>query len=168
MSPLFNFGNNSVRNAKTKFPRIYTTADFFTSDKTCQPNQWNKVGEVVVPAQQEITFGANDPIGGSSVAGRTVYIKLVNTSNVQLHGKIRLVLNDANELGGKTVLEESTRKLDADQNDRTKAVVLPEFSKLAREDDRLQVYFYPDDSSAVTVDQNGTDTLMLIPVTVYQ
>lgn len=151
-----------------KFPRIYSTADWFTADKVCQPDQWNKVGEVTVPAQQRITFGANDPIGGSSIAGRTTYLRFDNSSATQLHGKIRFAITNANETKTVVVLEENTRKLSADENDRTKAVVLPEYPTKAKEDSKLQILFYPEDSSAVTVDQDGTNTSLLIPVTVYQ
>lgn len=163
---MFNlFGN---KGKSSKFPRIYSTDDWFSADKVCQPSQWNKVGEIQVPAQQELTFGANDPIGGGSIAGRTVYLRFDNTSGTQLHGKVRFVLTNANETKSEVVLEESTRKLSADQNDRMKAVLMPEYFKRAREDDKLQILFYPDGSSAVTVDQNGTNTLLLVPVTVFQ
>lgn len=155
-------------NQLQKFPRILSTADFFTTDKVCQPSQWNKVGEVIVPAQQLMTFGANDPIGGSSVAGRTAYLRFDNTSGVQLHGKVRFQLTNATETKQLTTLEESTRKLSADQSDRTKAVLMPEYGVRAGEDSKLQILFYPDDASAVTIDQNGTNTLLLIPVTIYQ
>lgn len=159
---------NRKANSKAKFIRNYTTADWFTADKTCQASQWNKVGEVTVPAQQEITFGGNDPTGGSSVSGRSVYLRFDNTSGTQLHGKVRFALTNANETNTVIVMEEHTRKLSADQNDRTKSVLMPEYPMRAKEDSKLQILFYPDDSSAVTVDQNGTNTLLLIPVTVYQ
>lgn len=156
------------QSAAQRFPRILTTADWFSADKVCQPSQWNKVGEYTVPAQQEITFGANDPTGGTSIAGRSVYLRFDNTSGTQLHGKVRFVLTNANETRTEVVMEEHTRKLSADQNDRTKAVLLPEFAMRAGEDSKLLIQFYPDDSSAVTVDQDGTNTSLLIPVTVYQ
>ena len=162
------FGLFRSKSAQQRFPRILSTADWITANATCQPSQWNKIGEYTVPAQQRITFGANDAVGGASVAGRTVYLRVDNTSGTQLHGKVRFVLTNANETRTEVVLEEQTRKLSADQNDRTKAVVLPEFGLKAGEDSKLQILFYPEDSSAVTVDYDGTNTLYLIPVTVYQ
>ena len=154
--------------SKTKFPRIYSNADWFSADKVCQPSQWNKLGEVTVPAQQEITFGANDPVGGGSVAGRSVYLKIDDSSSDQLHGKVRFAITNANETNSVVVMEESTHKLSADQNDRNKAVLMPEYPMRAREDSKLQILFYPASATAVTMDYNGTDTLLLIPVTVYQ
>ncbi len=153
---------------KQKFPRILSTADWITADAVSQPAQWNKIGQYIVPAQQEITFGANDPVGGASVAGRSVFIDLRDSSNAALHGKVRFVLMDANQTRTQVVLEENTRKLNADANDRTKAVVLPEFSLRAGEDSILQIQFYPESATAVTIDYDATNTLYLVPVTVYQ
>lgn len=157
------------QNQRESFKRIYNLTDFgVTADVVCQPSQWNKVGEVTVPAQQEVTFGANDPTGGSSVAGASTYLKLDNSSDAQLHGKVRFALTNANETNTIIVMENRTEKLSADQNDRTKAVLLPEYPTKAREDSKLQILFYPDGSSAVTIDYDGTDTDAQIPVTVYQ
>lgn len=160
------FGNN--KQAKQKFPRIYSTADWLTADKVCQPSVWSKIGEVTVPAQQEITFGANDPIGGSSIAGRSVYLALDGTDDTAIEGKVRFAITNANETNTVVVLEENSRKLSADQNDRSKCVLLPEYPVRAKEDSKLQILLYPESNSAVTVDANGTSTLFLIPVTVYQ
>lgn len=155
--------------ASQRFPRIYGLTDFgITANKTALAGQYNKIGEVTVPAQQQITFGANDPIGGGSIAGRSCYIRLDNESGVQLNGKIRFAITNANETNTIIVSEERTEKLAADQNDRMKAVLLPEFASRAREDSKLQILFYPDGSSTVTVDYDGTNTKILVPVTVYQ
>lgn len=163
------FGMGRSANASSKFPRIYGLTDFgITANKTALASQYNKVGEVTVPAQQQITFGANDPVGGGSVAGRSCYLRFDNESGVQLNGKIRFALSNANETNVIIVAEERTEKLAADQNDRTKAVLLPEYNQRAGEDSKLQVLFYPDGASTVTIDYDGTNTKMLIPVTVYQ
>lgn len=156
------------RESRQRFIRTLYTNDWITANVTCQPSQWNKLASYTVPAQQEITFGGNDPVGGSSIAGRTVYMRIDNTSGTELHGKVRFALTNANETNTVVVLEEHTSKLDADQNDRTKAVVLPEYPMRAKEDSKLQILFYPDDASAVTVDYDGTNTKLSIPVTVYQ
>lgn len=162
------FGNKQKANTLQKFPRILATADWITADAVCQPSQWNKIGQLTVPAQQEITFGANDPNGLG--AGRTVYLRVDEAvgAGTQIHGKVRFALTNANETKTVVVLEESTRKLSADQNDRTKAVLLPEYGLRAKEDSKLQILLYPDGASAKTVDYDGTNTLYLIPVTVYQ
>lgn len=154
--------------SRVKFPRTYANADFgITADVVCQPSQWNKVGEVTVPAQQEITFGANDSTGGSSVAGRSAYIRFDDTGG-QIPGKIRLALTNANETNTVVVLEEHTSKFSASQNDRTQAVLIPEYPTRAKEDSKLQILFYLEEATAQTIDFDDADTLVRVPVTVYQ
>lgn len=165
-----NFGNilGQKKSAKQKFKRTYNASDFgLTADVTCQPSQWSKIGTVTVPAQQEVTFGSNDAVGGASVAGSAVYLRIDSTS-AQLSGKIRFALTNANETNTVVVLEESTGRLSADVNDRTKAVLMPEYPMRAKEDSKLLILFYPSGSSAVTIDYDGTNTAYSIPVTVYQ
>jgi len=152
-----------------KFPRIYNFTDFtMTADVAAQPSQWNTLGSVTVPAQQEITFGANDPTGGSGVSGRSCYLILGTSGGSLIEGKVRFALTNANETNTVVVAEERTEKLRADQNDRTKAVLLPEYPMRSGEDSKLKILFYPDSATAVTVDYDGTQTDALIPVTVYQ
>jgi hypothetical protein len=167
---MFGLGNRSPTGGRKPFKRIYNLTDFgVTADVVCQPSQWNRVGTVTVPAQQMITFGADDPTGGSSRAGSPCYIKFDDAADAQLHGKVRLSISDANELNEVVVIEERTARLSADVSDRTKAVLLPEYTRAyAKEDSKLHIKFYPDSSSAVTIDYNGTETDASIPVTVYQ
>lgn len=158
-------------NVAPKFIRTYANGEWTgiaTADVVCQPAQWNKVGTVTVPAQQEITFGANDPTGGSSVSGRTAYVNLANSGGTQLGGKIRLVITNATETRSEVILEEHSSKFAASENDRTLAVLVPEYFKRARQDDKLQILFYPEGASAVTIAYANAATKVRIPVTVYQ
>ena len=167
LGKLFGNGNN-VKDSMSKFKRTYNADDFgIKSDVTCQPAQYNKLGEIVVPAQQQITFGSNDPVGGASTAGAPVYLRIDDTG-AQLQGKIRFSLSNANETNTVVVLEESTERLSADVNDRQKAVLMPEYPMRAQEDSKLIITFKPAGSSAVTVDYDATNTKLSIPVTVYQ
>ena len=155
---------------KQKFVRVLSTADWLTANKTIVAAVWNEFGSYTVPAQQEITFGSNDPVGGASIAGRSTYIRIDSgvAGGTQLQGKIRFVLTNANQTNSVVVLEENTRKFSADQNDRTKAVLIPEYPLKAKEDSLLKLQFYPESGSTGTLDFDGTNTLLLIPVTVYQ
>lgn len=162
------FGMGAKQNNK-KFVRILSTADWFSADVTCQPSQWNDVGSYTVLAQQQATFGGNDPTGGGSIAGRSVYVYFEDLADaLQEHGKVRFVLTNAQETNSVVVMEEHTRKLSADQNDRTKAVLMPEYPSRVGQDSKLKIKFYPDSGSAVTIDYSGTNTLLLVPVTIYQ
>ncbi len=151
-----------------KFPRVYNKSDFgLTSDVTCQPEMWTTVGSVTVPAQQFVTFGIGSVANGVDTR-EVCYIKLVDSSGNQLHGKIRLVLADANLVKKIVVAEQRTERLSASENDRTQGFLLGEYPIRAKEDSKLLIEFYPDSTSAVTVDHDNAETKILVPVTVYQ
>lgn len=154
--------------ALQKFPRVYNITDFgITANVTCQAYAWNKVGSVTVPAQQQVTFG-----NGSSAPTDTrgvLYIKIDNTSDVELTGKWRLALANANETNIVVVSEIRTENASAGSTYSTEiSYRLGEFGARAKEDSKLILYFYPDGASAVTIDYDGTDTKFIVPVTVYQ
>lgn len=161
------FNRNSGASGKQRFPRTYGTSDFgITADVVVTAGQWVQVGTVTVPAQQEVTFGANDPTGGASVAGRVAYARFDNSAGTQLHGTIRLALTDANQVNTIIVLEESTRKFSGSATDRTLGLLLPEYPKRAKQDSKLLILFYS--ATSVTIMYNATNTLVQMPVTVYQ
>ncbi|MCD6436463.1 MAG: hypothetical protein J7L15_08825 [Clostridiales bacterium] len=150
-----------------KFPRIYNLTDFgITANVTCQPGIWSTVGEVIVPAGQFVTFGIGTL--GATDSREVCYLRFDDASGNQIHGKVRFVLTDPNEKRSILVAEQRTQRLSADQNDRSKGFLLGEFPIRAKEDSKLQIKFYPDSGSAVTIDYDGTNTSGLIPVTVYQ
>ena len=163
------FGGGNANNKLQRFRRTYTLADFgITANVSIPANVWTKIGTVTVPAQQEVTFGANDPVGGSSVAGAPVYLCMdTTTEDTRVEGKVRFALTNANETNTVVVMEETTQRLRADSTgDRTKVVLMPEYPMRAREDSKLIIQVYC--TSAQTFDYDATDTSFSIPVTVYQ
>lgn len=153
--------------AKQKFVKTLSATDFgLTADKAYTTAQWNTIGSYTVPAQQEVTFGANDPTGGASIAGRAVYVAIYNTT-VQVHGLVRFALTNANQTNTIVVMEESTIRLSASRYDRTLAVLLPEYPTRAKQDSKLLVLFYPSGASD-TIDYDNTNTVWQIPATIYQ
>lgn len=160
------FGNNAP--AKQKFRRTYSGSDFtFPATITIPAITWTNVGSLTVPAQQEITFGANDPTGGSTVAGAPVYIKLHANSSAQITaGKLRLALTDATETRTIVCIEEDLSRLAVSSSgDRTLSVLLPEFPIKAKQDSKLKIQLYLD--SATTFVTSTTNTNISLPVTVY-
>lgn len=150
------------------FPRVLNATDFgLTADKVAQPSVWNDIMSLTVPAQQAITFGATELVGGGP-NGLPAYIALYTSAAAAIEGKIRLVITDANETRSTTILEERTEKLRASQYDRTQAVLLPEAGVYAGQDSKLKIRFYPDSATAVTINYNATNTKVLLPVTVLQ
>jgi len=159
-------GNKAPR--LQKFTRTYTLADFgVTANVSIPANSWTTLGTVTVPAQQQVTFGSNDPIGGGSIAGAPCYIIMdSDTEDTRISGKLRLAITNANETNTVVVMEETTQKMSSSRDDRTKAVLLPEYTVRAKEDSKLQVLAFC--TSAQVFDYDATDTEWSIPVTVYQ
>jgi len=152
----------------TRFPRTYNLTDFgITADVVCQNAQWTTIGEIVVPAQQQVTFGVGDTLGGVDTR-EIAYIQLEDTSAADLAGKYRLVLTDANETKTLVVVEQRTERFSASATDRTVGFLVGEYPINAKEDSKLQMRFYPDGGAAITIDFDATDNVILIPVTTYQ
>ncbi len=161
------FGNNNGKQGNM-FHRTYNSTQFgLTANVTCQPGQWTDVATLTVPAQQILTFGQTETIQGGAT-GAQCYILLKDSSDATLTGLIRFTLSDANKLYRTVVAEERTEKLGSDQTDRNKAYLLHRALDRAKEDSKLIIEFYPDSASAVTVDYDATNLVMLIPLTVWQ
>lgn len=162
------------------FQRVLNISDFDsgTTDVSISATPiWNKIYTLTVPAQQQIAWGFGTARGNVDTRGQA-YLKVwtqarddASTYPLEtgyIHGKIRLAVANANETDVRIVREERTERFSADASDRSKAVLLEETRPRAGEDSKLLIYYYPDDSVAQTLDQDGTNTQLLMPVTVYQ
>jgi len=114
-----------------------------------------------------IAFGFNNIISGG-ITGEVMFMDFYTTGGAEINGKIRLVVSNATGTLQQTVYEGRTEKLRADPNDRMLGVLMPLSSPIALQDDKLLIQLYPDGSSPVTIDYDGTDTGILIPASVYQ
>lgn len=159
---------NVVKMAQ-RFKRIYNSANFTgiaTADVVCAVGQYTKIGTLTVPAQQAVSFGATDIINGGPT-GRQLYMRLDDSTGAELKGLVRFAVANNSETNVQIVLEERTERLSIDQSDRAKCVLFPLDGRFARQDSKLIIYFYPD-SGPKTVMYNGTNTKLLIPVTIEQ
>jgi len=130
-----------------KFPRTYNQADFNMNategDVACVSGKWNKVGWVIVPAQQFIAYGVGVIANGVD-SREDATINLRTTADAQIHGTIRLAIANANETDIRVIKEDRTENFDD-------GVKLAETSLRAK-----------------TVDIDATSQVVLVPVTVYQ
>ena len=152
------------------FPRTYLFSDFAVGTSTtvvCQPTVYNLVGSLTVPAQQAVTFGANE-ISSGIVQGRTCQVKVADASNAEITGTWRFAIENATGTEIKIVAEEHSSKLNASATDRTLAYLLPEYVLKAGQDSKLRLYFKLDSATAKTIDGGQANTIARIPVTVYQ
>ena len=147
-----------------KFPRTANKEDFnLVSDKTALAGQWNRIGELVVPAQQKICFGYGGIVNGVDTRG-VLYIDLKDGTGNQLNGWIRLAVTDATEVKQVIILEERIERLRASATDRNQAYLLGETQVWAKEDSKLLILFKPDGNNDVTV--SAANSTMYVPITV--
>lgn len=132
--------------------------------KTTDTSTWVEVWKLRVPAQQQKTLGWGGIVGGVDDRG-VLYINLKDNSGtpVQIEGKIRLEIRNANETVSKVVLEERTERLRGSKTDLSQAYRLGEAPIRAREDSYLVVTIKAD--AAKTIENDNSD--LAIPVTTY-
>jgi hypothetical protein len=149
------------------FPRVYNATDFgLTANVVCQPSQYSIVGKVTVPYGQQVTFGVG---GVGAVDTRAVaYINLWDTSGAAIDGKIRLSLTDPNQVQEIVIAEQRTERFRASQTDINNGFRLGEYPIKAGEQSLLLIKLYPDSATAVTIKYDGSNTKILMPVTVLQ
>jgi hypothetical protein len=159
---------NPRNKALRRFPQTADLASFgITANRTAVAGTFSLIGSYTVGAQQEATWGVSTLRAGG-IQGEPVYLRFDNESGVQLNGRVRFVLSNAQGTSREVVYEERTERLVASQNDRNSAPLLTEYMRNAGEDSLLLIEFKVDGSSNATVDYDGTNTKVLLPITVYQ
>lgn len=146
-----------------KFRKTLKSPAFFTSNVDVTAGEYSKVGQFIVPAQEQYRFGS----GAAEYEANQGYlfINLKDDSDTSVEGTVRLQQRDAQERNILTVFEEATEVLRASKSDRTQKQALPEqrsYPKVGR-DSSLVVALNAD--SAATISASNTE--MLVPVTVY-
>ncbi len=148
-----------MSSAKQRFPRYLNATDLnLTSDVAVYNGKYTKVAYYKVPAQQEIAMGIGAISGGVDWRKKAT-IRFDHTNGVQIQGKIRLAMTNANETDIRVIIEDRTENF-------VNGVEVAETPLRAKEDSYLVVYFNPDSDS--TIDVSDANTSILMPVTVYQ
>ena len=146
-----------------KFVRTLSKNDFGVSGTlSVSSSDYQKIAELTVPAQQLMTWGANEVVNGG-LQGSPAQIVLKNSTPAVINGVIRLVLADANEVRKIVVLEERTEKFGASAYDRTQAILIPEFKIKAKQDSKLIIEFKPDSDDTI----DWSQSTIILPTTQY-
>lgn len=164
------FDGGQVVEMAQQYQQTFSALNFAgiaTADVVCLPGQYNQVGVFTVPAQEAVGWGVSQIINGG-LTGDALYMAFYNALGVALEGTVRLIVEDANSNNPQTIGQFRTERLRADQNDRTKAILLQLDKRLAKQDSRLVIKFYPDSATSVTIMYNGTSTKIIAPVTIFQ
>lgn len=155
---------------KTGFKRVLNLSDFnITANVSLVNDDYKKIGYKTVPAQQQMNFGFGSEAQPDNQG--YIYFRIDHTNGTQIDGTVRLVVSNAQETTKDVVAELRTENLAGSTTDRNQMVPLPETLAprlgVAQEDDQLQILFQADAASK-TLDYDGTNTKLLIPVTIYQ
>lgn len=156
---------------KQPFPRTLNISDFTAANVACLADEWKDIGEYIVSAQNEISWGQGKETIPDTLG--FVYINLMDdtvTTAVQVEGLIRLVMKNANDANDKIVFEERTEMLRGSTTDKKLKIALPERANLPKvgPDSKLVVEIKVDAAQTIDLAPDSGSTVMLLPVTVYQ
>jgi len=143
--------------AYQKFERYYNEDEFgLTADVSVTANEWKRIGEIMVPAQTYLTFGAGAIANGVDYR-RECKIILKDGSGNLISGKVRFAILNNAETKKIVVAEERTESLE-------QGVKLGEYPVKAKEDSKLVLEFKPDADATVS----ASNSTILVPTTAYQ
>ncbi|WP_321504724.1 hypothetical protein [uncultured Methanoregula sp.] len=153
------------------FPQSLGIGDMTTTrnGKLSDNTQFIDVFSLKVGAQQVKAFGNGSIVGGVDNRG-ILYISLKDNTGtpVQLEGKIRLALRNANGNRTEVILEELTEKLRASKTDKTQAYMLGLIDALkAKQDSYLIIQFLARDATTAGKTITDANCDLVLPVTSY-
>lgn len=146
---------------KVGFNKTLTVADFMTAPVAVVTGKMNKFGENIISAQQAYEYGFGDASHPENQG--YLYVSLLTMSAVQVDGKLRLVVSDANEMNQTVIYEERTEVLRGSTTLKTQKIPLPKTGPTMKENDKMLLYIEPD--SAATI--SNTASTILIPATAH-
>lgn len=145
---------------REEFPRTLTETDLI-ADTSAVAGKYNLLGTgYTVPAQQEYFVGQGTP--EKDMNQGYIYVYLKTSAGVEIPGKIRIAIYDANDRLKGILYEEEEEILHGDLSNRQSKQALPvRRDVVAAKDDYIAILFKPDTSSDVAL----TASKILLPVT---
>ena len=135
------------------------------ADVTCGANSWVEILSKLVPAQQVIELGAGEPSQPHNQG--FLYMKLETTTpDTYMVGKVRVGVKSADGWQRHMSREFDLSQLAGDINDRNKMIPLPRTGLSAKEDSYIIVELKH--TAQQVLDYDSTDSVVLLPVTVYR
>lgn len=149
-----------VARRPAEFPRTLTETDLI-ADTSAVEKKYNLLGTgYVIPAQQQYNVGQGG--AGEPMNQGYIYVLINTLAGVEIPGKVRIAIYDANDRLKGIVYEEEEEILHGDLSDRNKKQALPiRRDVVAAEDDYIAIMFKPD----ATADVALTASKILLPVT---
>ena len=164
-------GLGGNRNSNVSFRKTLNQSHFMAGNVACNADEWQVLGEYVVPAQNQVSWGQGKETIPDTLG--FVYLNLMDdtsTTAVQVEGEIRLVQKNANDAGDDIVFEERTEMLRGSMSDKKLKIALPEQVQVPRvgQDSKLVLEIKVDTTATVDLTPDSGSTTVLLPVTVYQ
>lgn len=150
----------------SSFNQSLKTGHFDSFGGTMQANQWNRLAEFTVPAQERYRWGYGRAINPENQGHMYVYLQ--DGSSNEVIGSLRIGQTNAQETTKLVVYENESDTMHGSKSDRTQQQPLPEQvdkPKVGR-DSKLILEFNPDADTPVTIDEAQTD--VILPVTTYE
>jgi len=168
---LAGFGGAAGSRGGKPFPRTLTMSDFAKANIECKAGEWTKVGEFIVPFQNEISWGQGQENIPDTLG--FVYVDLHDdtpTTALQVEGLIRFVQKTGNDTDDKIALEERTEMLRGSKTDKKNKIALPLQAQLPRvgAQSKLVIEIKADQDINIDLTPDSGETIILAPVTVYQ
>ena len=158
-------------NPRSVFPQSLGIGDMTSTrdGKATDATQFLDVFKLQVGAQQVKSFGMGSIVGGIDNRG-ILYISLKDNTGtpVQLEGKIRLVIRNANGEVSRVILEEDTVRLRGSKTDKNNAYMLGEIRGIVAQENSYLVIQYKAKNAtlaALLVEDDNCD--LVLPVTTY-
>ena len=172
-----------VRPARIPFQRVLSHQDWWQNELEtgageidCPAGKWTRIGEFVIPPQQQIFFGFGNAVTWQNQG--YMHIALYDntpTNSALVNGVVRLRQMNANETMIVVIYEGRTEVLRGDVNDKTKMIALPLQGQTPRgltiEDCKMSIEFKSDVSDIIVKSAIGTATgkdIWNIPVSVFE
>lgn len=149
--------------AISRFRSAFTKEDLVIDATVLNTGNYQKVGEYVLKAGEEIELGYGN--GGQESAQGRIFVKLMDTTAtpVEITGTVRIMALTAQDIPLGVLFEARTESLNANATDRTKQIPfnIGDFPFGLSEDKKFQLQIKPDATKTVSKE----NSLILIDIT---
>jgi hypothetical protein len=136
-----------------RYRSAFTKNELISGDIVLSAGQYNKLGQYVVQAGEQISIGYGSQGGMDNAVGR-IYAMLNTSVPAEIKGKLRLSIYSPQDRPMRIIWEMRTEALNTVATDRTKQTPLPESIELVTEDKKIVLEFLPDAAATLSKAQS--------------
>lgn len=132
----------------------FTKNELITGDIALVTGQYNRLGQYVVQAGEQISVGFGALSGMDNAIGR-IFAVFNTAATAEIKGKVRLSIYSPQDRPMRIIGEWRTEALNTNATDRTKQTPLPEGIELVTEDKKIVLEFLPDAAATLAKAQTN-------------